>query len=766
MMRKALQKAILTALTLGLVAAPAANTRAAIAANTQFYNFGTLDIRPVQSQNAAGAINADWFIEYLKPGEQKQEMIQISNFSAQPKTLTIYSADTIKNEGKNFFTNSYEKPINDISKWITLPTENIILKSGESKIFSVNFKLPKTAGIGMHTGAIIVRETHGQESSADFNNISIEKGVRIYLNVVGPIITTATPLNITSTVSSGTYSLNVQTLNPGTTDFTSAYNLQLKDVYGISHATANSTIKITPQSNQIETLSIQKPAYGLFNLYLNDEYIKTVLFIPFWIPLALIALAFAFVPVMKRNTILLHIPKLSFTYLKNAFAGPQTRAAFAYLGLFAITASLFINSMNIEKENIKAQILPASAKEEVLKDILPKNKGATERKLTSIEKSASSYELTIKWGAFRKVLLPSEKTKEWHGRIYFPNARIKTSNLLHFERNDQAEIVGNKTALRFSTLTGPDNDGITIYVQPNSEEIPIVKYENYDTGESFEFLITDYINSAGVYPNQYYATYFKTEYGIQDKLKMKAVEKSKLDELVATGEIQATPTAATQIPELKNLLEELPATPDALSDFIFQSDYVEKITEEDGTHKVKTDSILLKALEATPDVLAEISATPELNFLFIPSETINFPAQEFSFDQDKESAQDLGTMIFVQNKTTPWNTYIGTTDFQLLSGNSTIPASALNINPGQSTLLRPDGKTRITEGQNHQITSEDDRTTLVNVEALTSTPSPNINEEDITADSELFILKPKLTITIPKGTRAGTYRGQLVITNL
>jgi len=722
MFKKALQLAIFSSIIWSATIAPTVNAN--------FYNFGTLDVRPVQEESTQ---NTDWFIKYLKPGEKIQEKIQISNFGPQEKELTIYATDTSVNENTNFYTKSYESPSTNIAKWISLPTNNITLKSGESKILSVNFKPSTNAGVGMHTGAIIVRENHTPSTDTQ-NSMIIEKGIRVYMNITGEAITKGNITNVYKTETSNTYGINIQTRNTGTTDLYKTYDLTIKNVLTGKAQTATDTSRIEPRTTALTTLTTEKPTYGIYNLHINigeeSIYVKTVIFIPLWALFTMLAILTLLV---KRKT-----PNTNWELVINKLKAPEFQKTIAYLVIVTtVSTSVFVYK-NTNDQLAKAQ---------------ESNKKIEAEKSEPKEDTAKSYELTIKWGDFRKILAPKTTKKQWHGRIYFPNSRIKTTNLLHFERNDQAEIVGDKTALKFNLTTGPDNDGITIYVEPTSNKIPIVKYEDYDTKETFEFPITKYINSAGIYPSLRYATYFKTDYGKEEKMRQEAIKSDLLKEIEATEEQKATQPAGANIPELENLfVEELPATPEALSEFIMDSDYVEKVTKEENTHKIETDNILIKALEATPEVLQEIAATEDLNFIFLPSETITFPAQEFSFKNQKESTQDLGTMIFVQNKNTPWNTFIGTTDFQLLSGGKSLPASALTIDPGEATMLTKDGA-KVTTGKEEKINNKNDKLKLVDV-----TPKANKNE--------VFVLNPKLHITIPPGTTPGTYRGQLTITSL
>ncbi|MEZ4087393.1 MAG: DUF916 domain-containing protein [Candidatus Gracilibacteria bacterium] len=736
MMKNALQTIIVSAIATVTVW----NMAAAPVANAEFYNFGTLDVKPIHADEGS---NQDWFVEYLAPGQQKQEAIQISNFSPEPKELSIYVADTATNEGKTFQTKNLHENSDDVSDWIHLPIQKITLQSGESRILSTNFIIPKNAGVGLHTGAIIVRE-NGSE-------FSIEKGVRIYMNITGPVIENGSIQSVSSTQTGNLYKVNVQTANTGTVDYKTDYTVQLQDIFGTTHQTVSATSRTEPQTTHQTTLSIQKPTFGFYNMVLSNgsdqTNIGTILFVPLWAIGAFMIL------------VLIAIKPETFTVssLQKVFQSSELKKGFAYFGLLAVVATSVAAQSSIDPTTVQAQITsgpPSVGRGSSNQDNTP----STPQNVTQKDKSATEYVLTIKWGEVRRVPVPGNKTKEWHGRLNFQNARVTTSELLHFERTDQAEVKSNKAELQFDLLTGPDNDGVILNVQAVGNQTPTVTYQNTDTGEEFELQITDLVGSSSTFAQGLWGVQFEADYTEQEKARRNVISLTQTTEGEATPDTleegEATPQRFAQIPELENLfVEELPATREQLTDFILKSDYVEEVVNEDSTQKLRTDSILLQALKATPEVLEELTATPDLNFVFVPTEEISFPPQEFSFNENKESEQNLGTLIFVQNTNTPWNTFVGTTDFQLLSGDHIIPASSLTVIPGEVTVLTEDGEEDINPGEEKKLTGRGDRTTLINANATRG-------------QKKAFVLNPRLRVQIPSGTPAGTYRGELTITSL
>jgi hypothetical protein len=701
---------IITAAALCLALSPLAQAR--------YINMGELDVAP--AGRASG--NSEWFIEYLRPGGQIQKQIRISNFDVKPKNIEIYASDTDTDDGRNFFVKTPQESGGDLAGWIRLPASRLTLAAGETRILSVNILAPENAGVGLHTGAVMVRETGTAE-----DNLSIEKGVRVYLNITGPVITSAETKDLSLSRTAGQISLQVKTTNTGTTDYPASYTLRAENLLGTEIDTSMAEASIKPGTTDVSTLSLPQPSFGLYNLILTSPdstySLGTILFLPLWTLLLLLCLPLIATRKSLINLRLLRLSRLS--AFPPAFS-PATKKAAVYVAVLALMAGITVLTSNFDSSSGSASAIRPTV--------------------------TNAYVLTVKWGNFRWGDAESNrpaprKTQSWNGKISFSDARISISDYLHFENDDSAEITDYNTALLYRNTTGPDNDGIVLFVEPTTNKPPAVTYENYDTGERYRFEITNYLNVPGIYPYRNLGVYFKTALGPEHAVTALA------EELEATPEQEATPPPGAAVPELVNLfMEDLPATPEALADFVLSSDYVETIATERKTTQVQADSILLNALAATPDVLAEIAATPDLNFIFIPDDTIMFPPQEFSFNDTKVSTEDIGTMIFIQNKGTPWNTYVSTTDFTSLSGGYVIPASSLTIIPGEPILLIKDGAS-VQPGNARTFKGTADKSVLVDVEP----------ESD---SKQMFIMNPVLQVRVPPGTRPGRYRGMLTVTSL
>jgi len=686
-------------------------------ANAAFLNLGTLDVRPLNAGD-----NPEWLVEYADRGESLVRYIQIANFSPEKKEVELYTTDSSKKLGLNFVAQTKEENSQKIAGWMRMPTTSLVLNSGETKIVPVKITVPQNAGVGLHNAAIIVREKNKAEGTEFF----VEKGVRVYLNVKGGILDKSQVSSGQLTQSLENTGLSMVIENRGTVDFDTDVIFELQNLGGETVARQKLEAFARPGEKTSMNFETTKPSFGIFQAILrtgqslNGETnfnAGIVVIVPLWGLLLLAALAMApgFSPSFTRE-------KIRSLNLKNT----RLQKGLSFFGILLISGLISTPLMNL---------------------------GGTQNFFTAVFETGNpeNYEVTVKWGDLRHLVLDKRSKMDWHGQITFSDATVTIKRTLNLEANDAINIVDNM-ALNFSLTTDTTNDGVVLSVTPTGDASPKLTFENYSSNTKRTIDLKRIHQGRVLIPNQSFAASIEVEEITAEELHGAPL----LTEEGATPEAQATPEVRINIPELKGIFDDIPATPEVLSEFILTSDYVKKITTENALTQIETESVLIRALEATPEIIAEITATPNLNFTFIPSETITFPAQPFSFDQDKTSTQNLGTIIFVQNKETPWNTYIGTTNFISLSGRGIIPAGSLTVLPGDAKVLKQEDGTTVNEGTEKNIQGIFDKSILVNVQ-------PGFSNTD---SKTIFTMNPRLQIKVPHGTLPGKYRGLLTLTSL
>jgi len=701
----------------------------------KYITIGTLDIKALQGDQKTLGERIE---EDFQPGKKKLIQIQIANFEPDTKELEIYATDTETADQTTFIAKKQLDESPDLKPWIKLPTKFLQLQSGETKILTVEFNVPQNAGIGLHTGAIMVKEIKKDSI------INVEKGIRIYATIEGEA-KPASQLQLRGVSQLGeSITTKFQVSNLGNTDLHSSLNLQMKDLWGKNINNSTTKIYLQPSETQTIELAIPKPSSGYSSLHfssnINNNNQETQLFSTFYLPtgpfifILLIAGIFSLIPSKNRRFQYKNL-QISFADFKIFFQKQKTH--FKKVSIFGLIVSLSIlvslefnhlGLLNLLKTNV-LQVKPLS-----------------------------NYLVVIKWGNTKNAPLPSTYTKNWSGKIKFSNSQISIQQKLNLEANDSVSVNTENNAINYEIQTGPDNDGIVVQVESLNNKLPLLTYENTENQHVVNVPITDFLNHPIQITEGLHTVQIIAAPGPEKTLNAKP--STPTNEFSATLDAETTPEIGTVfdgLDGLRSIFNDLPATPEVLAKYIMDSEYVKEKNTENALSQIKTDPELIAALEATPDIIQEIAATPNLNFIFIPSEKVNFPNQQFSFESGKIATQELGTIIFVQNKKTAWNSYVTVSDLTSLSGRNRIPASNITVDPGEVILLSgnsidENSPSTIVPGTINKLTNDSAKSLLVNV--------TNPDEQAI------FLMRPKITIVIPAGTRPGKYQAQLNISSL
>lgn len=697
-------------------------------------NLGTIDIRLTNNQES---INLN-----VKAGENYLQEIQISNFSKEKVSLDLFSRDA-QNDSQNYLIKENTDQTSYLNKWIKLPAKNLTLESGESKIVSVNITIPELAPIGEQAGAIMI----SQKILSEQENLTIEKGLRVKLKVLGKEVSSYKNIYTKTTSNQNSIGIQRMIVNNGNTIIDG--NINIKTINDRSEVISNNSKKIfiLPGEDSIVELKTPKPSLGIYRTVLEENInnqtktsvIEEALYFP-----------------SEAGAILIFIGYIVFAVIiKTKNINLKKNSQLKLVGLFLILTLL---SFNLSKN--------PSTLDQIKSDLLNST-------------SETGYLTTIKWGNNQATGITA-----WKGKIKLNNSRLVITDKLHQEKFDKFYLNPSEDTLFYENTTGPDNDGVVLFIKPeNTTNEVVINYSNSFTKEDFKIPIARTINKP--YSINYKGqtvkiqtviapdtiTYQKDdkEVSIQTRDFLKqtpiivdqqsTIEISTITEENATPEVQTANDTKSkpndiqlknELSLLREVISDIPSTAEILSEYILNSDYVEEVISENNTSTIKTDPSLIDVLKETPLAIEEISQTPELNFVFLPNEKIKLSPQIFSFEKENTTTQDFGEILFSQNRTSSWNAYMSVSDFTSVSGRGTISASNITIDPGIADIISDQNTALIEVGQSHQLSNQSDQAMLVFVE-------PKDNTQNI------FTLKPKITLKIPPKTTPGLYRGEITI---
>ncbi len=239
----------------------------------------------------------------LNAGSQKTNNFTIANLTS--KTITVYLSVKQFSVSDYDYSYNFSDPSNN---WLTLPINQVSLKSGESHSVSYNLNVPSGTAPGGHYYTLF--------ASANLDNGGIESTVQaatlLYLTVNGTVVRTSQFVGSSiARVSFGkqiTYSLDVK--NTGNIHYYGYFSGGVSGLFVHPNTTGNSHL-LLPGAIRKVTSSIPSPALpGIYHAtygYVTDSGTtvtqhRYVVFIPPWsIAFALLALMGGF-KLYRRQT--------------------------------------------------------------------------------------------------------------------------------------------------------------------------------------------------------------------------------------------------------------------------------------------------------------------------------------------------------------------------------------------------------------------------------------------------------------------------------
>jgi hypothetical protein len=722
----------------------------------QNYSLGNVDIRLVDGSETIQISGL--------PGDSFEKQISLKNYSTRPAALVLSTTDANLIKGK-FTLAEPSDGFSDSSEWINLSQKNLVLNPGESKTVNINIEFPVNAGVGKHFAGIMASQKTADPSG---NLINLETGIRVYANVTGRENGKFKLINPRVLENKDSIAYSVTVLNSGNTNLLGFASLTNQAVDASNNDTNKVLLK--PGEDQKINLTIPKTSFGPQRIVSNiniGNSLKTFVLsdkfnIPpeFWIIFGVLMLALTWITVMRRKN-------------KQPVSGQKFREITTFLIIVMVSLVITLNLNNFPFALTQADSLGTG--------------------------SESAYLVTVKWGNLTSQTLPEWVRTNWDGYLKLNDGQIFVVETLHNEPSDHFSLNNTGDILSFQNDTGPDNDGVIILVKPSpTNSNPVLTVHNILTGEEIPVLLADTVETPRIINYKQHQIKISAEpapalitlkTGPEDVTVAtsdlgKPVDLSPLVTEIQSSpdnsglivDLEATPEETVVFPStesptaepaampadnsaqieqeinlLKNLITEIPASPDVVSQYVLNSNYVEEVSSENNTTTIVSSPILIDTLKDTPLTIQELTSTPDLNYIFLPNEKVKLTSQSFSFTEQKISSQELNEIVFVQRKNVPWTAYLSITNLVSVSGNGLIPAENITVNPGKIYVSNQTGSPATIEaGMERKLLNQGDQIVLTTI-------TPNGDGETT------FSIRPKISVMVHPNTPPGLYRGTISI---
>ncbi len=153
-----------------------------------FLLFITLAVHPVFAQSEGIQVAPAVIEDRVDPGQIYRFSIKVTNLSENERTFNLLARDIsgLDDRGIPIFTEEGESTIYELSSWIVLPQDSIILKPGQSTSVPFSVQVPAEATPGAHFGGVFF-EVRPDQLSSTGAAVGSRVGTIINLRISGAI---------------------------------------------------------------------------------------------------------------------------------------------------------------------------------------------------------------------------------------------------------------------------------------------------------------------------------------------------------------------------------------------------------------------------------------------------------------------------------------------------------------------------------------------------------------------------------------------------
>lgn len=253
----------------------------------QASGFGLRPANPIPENPRTESI----FVHTINPGSFVEDGVRIINNNNEPKSLILYSRDSVRSSGGGFACMQLsETPVN-VGEWIKFDLSKISEENAEnikeggsnnsiditipaSTEITIPFKIqiPNNASVGEHNGCILIQELKDKSDSVGVS-LSMRSGTRVAINVPGEIIRKLEMADFQIEKSGKSINLKPSVKNTGNVSIDATVSAEVRNFLGIKHEVFGGDFPVMRDEIYDFNFSLKKPFWGgVYFAKANFEY--------------------------------------------------------------------------------------------------------------------------------------------------------------------------------------------------------------------------------------------------------------------------------------------------------------------------------------------------------------------------------------------------------------------------------------------------------------------------------------------------------------
>jgi len=205
------------------------------------------------------------FIHTLTPGSVKEEGIVIINNTDETKTLAVYPTDSTIATGGVFTCEQRSESRDGVGAWINLEKSEVTLAAGETELIPFTINVSDVAGVGEHSGCILVQEQKKDVPGRPGVTLSLRTGTRVYITIPGLIVRDLEIVGFTVDTREGKgFVLRPQVKNLGNVSIDANIEVVTRNMFGVVIAEHGGSFPLSRSITSDWNFNLDKPFWGGF----------------------------------------------------------------------------------------------------------------------------------------------------------------------------------------------------------------------------------------------------------------------------------------------------------------------------------------------------------------------------------------------------------------------------------------------------------------------------------------------------------------------
>lgn len=203
------------------------------------------------------------FVKKIAPGTSLSDAVAVTNSGSEPKTVTVYAADSVPSSGGAFACAQAVETPKQAGKWIAMSQASVDIPAGATVTVPFTITVPKDAEPGETNGCIVLQEKKDATVEGGIS-LNFRTAIRAAILVEGAIRKEVSTVGVDVSSKGSGVTVSPIVKNTGNVSVDVDVTGQLKTIFGTVIREHNDTFPLLRDQLTSWNIELPKPFWGGF----------------------------------------------------------------------------------------------------------------------------------------------------------------------------------------------------------------------------------------------------------------------------------------------------------------------------------------------------------------------------------------------------------------------------------------------------------------------------------------------------------------------